>query len=207
MWSQFSRSQRGEKKEGELTTRTFWGLFYWACAPRWWRIPESGGDGFTKTEVEECSKVQQSQNIKRNTWPIINGFISVRGDQSAGSCFPLSTLIPKPARHYPDTSPFLRAWGGVLCTMYIFDSLFFRLYSLCHTFHRFFLIKKKKIHWLLFFFISASFLSELCQFNIQREKAQLQTKGNFPPVHICLRGRRALTPGSNKRPTLGEKIR
>lgn len=61
------------------------------------RNTESGGDGLRKTEVEECSKVQRSQNIKRNTWPIIIGFISVHSDQSAGSCFPLSTLITKPA--------------------------------------------------------------------------------------------------------------
>lgn len=187
------------------------------------RNTESGGDGLTKTEVEECSKVQQSQN----TWLIINGFISVHSDQSAGSCFPLSTLITKPARHYPETSQFpsftfffffkfcfLRA-SGFFCVCvffapctYLITILLF-IFTLSHVSQVLFnpKKKKKKVTDYFLFFISASFLSELCQFNIQREKAQLQTKGNFPPVHICLRGRRALTPGSNKRPTLGEKIR
>lgn len=141
MWSQFSRLQGEKKKEWRnykmdiSENRT---VLLSVCGEIM-RNTESGGDGLTMTEVEECGKVQQSQNIKHNTWLIINGFISVHSDQSAGSCFPLSTLITKPARHYTETSQFpfftafffffktlfLKASGGfcvcVLCTMYIFD--------------------------------------------------------------------------------------
>lgn len=84
------------------------------------------------------------------------------------------------------------------------------VFSISHIFHCFSLMQIL-IHLVFilvfFFFFLSSALRERCQLNIQFEIAQLQTKGIFFPQHICLRGRQALTPGSNKRPTLREKIR